>query len=630
MASIAPNWRQRLSGRLVTAEEAAAQVSAGHRIFIGSGAAEPQQLVAALTRRAREIGDAEIVHILTLGKAPYADPAVAPFFRPNAFFVGPNVRRAVDTGKADYTPVHLSDIPRLFRRGRIPLDVAFVQVAPPDEHGYCSLGVSVDIVKTAIEVAETVVAEVNPRMPRTLGDSFVHLNQLDFLVEVEYDLPESLPAAPDETALEIGRQVASLVENGSTLQIGIGSLPHAVLTCLREKKDLGIHSEMISDGVIELIDRGVITGRNKSLFPGKVVCSFCLGSRQLYRYVDNNPFFEFRPVEFTNNLLNIARNRQMVAINAALEVDLTGQVCAEGLGYRFYSGLGGQVDFTRGAALAEQGKPIIVLPSTARNGTVSRIVPGLRAGAGISINRGDIHYVVTEYGVADLWGKSIRQRALALISIAHPRFREQLLEQAKKHRLVYQDQILVPRAIYPDQWETEHQFPDGTRVFFRPVKPTDEPLLKELFYSCSEETIRHRFFVTIRTMPHQKLQQLVNVDYHNQMCIVGLLREGDSEKMIAVGHYSRDPATNLADVAFLVQDDYQGRGIGSFLLQYLIKIARANGIRGFTADVLVENMPMMKVFYNSGLPIRSTVEGDAFHLELLFSGKDAEQSEKNG
>jgi acyl-CoA hydrolase len=412
MLSVAEVVQSTYSSKIVDADHAVRAVKRGQRVFIGSGAAEPQVLIEALTRRGAELADTEIIHLLTLGSAPYTEAKLTHAFRHNAFFIGPNVRSAVAEGRGDYTPVFLSEIPRLFRSKRVPLDVALIQVSPPDAHGFCSYGVSIDVVKAAAESATTVIAAINPRMPRTLGDSFIHVDEIEHLVFQEAPLPESVPAPPDDVALQIGRNVARLIDSGSNLQIGIGTLPNAVLQSLGNKKDLGIHTEMFSDGVIDLIESGVITCARKTFLPGKVVASFCMGTRRLHDYVDNNPFFEFRPVEFTNDPFTIARNAKMVSVNSALEVDLTGQVCADSIGINFCSGIGGQVDFTRGAARSENGKPIIVLRSTAKGGTVSRIVPNLRPGAGVVTTRGDVHYVVTEYGVADLWGKSVRDRAL--------------------------------------------------------------------------------------------------------------------------------------------------------------------------------------------------------------------------
>lgn len=617
MADTTVKWQDRFSEKLASAEKAVTCLRRGQRIFIGSGAAEPIALVKAMTARGREIVDAEIIHLMTLGAAPYADEAFSNVFRHNALFVGANVRSAVAEGRADYTPIFLSEVPKLFRSRRIHLDVAMIQVSPPDAHGYCSYGVSVDVVKAAAESADVVIAEVDQHMPRTLGDSFIHVDEIDYLVESPYPLLESLPGKSDEVAMKIGANVAGLIEDGSTLQMGIGSIPNAVLECLKDKKDLGVHTEMFSDGVIDLVKAGVITCEKKTLLPGKIVSSFCIGSRALYDFVDNNPFFEFRPTEFTNNPFTIARNDKMVAINAAIEVDLTGQVCADSIGQRFYSGIGGQVDFIRGAAHSQNGKPIIVLRSTAKNDTVSRIVPFIKEGGGVVTTRGDVHYVVTEYGIADLWGKNVRERAMALISVAHPEFRDELLAEAKKRRLIFDDQILLPRAEYPAQWETEKTFGD-TVVHFRPIKPTDESLVKDAFYTLSAQSIFQRFFTMVNAAPHARLQEVVNVDYKDKMRIVGIVKDGDGERMAAAGVYVRNPASQMAEVAFLVHDDFQNRGIGTFLFQYIIKIARENGLKGLTADVLGDNRKMMQIFNKSGYRIESSMTEGVYHLQFLF------------
>ncbi len=610
-------WRAQYARKLVEARDAVRDVRRGQKVFIGSGAALPQSLVSALAERAPQFADTEIYHIMTLGTAPYADARFTNNFRHNAFFIGANTRTAIREGRADYTPVFLSEIPRLFRSRRIPLDVALIQVSPPDEHGYCSYGVSVDIVKAAAESATHVVAEVNRQMPRTLGDCFVHVSRLDRIVESDLALPELAPTEPDAVALDIGRNVASLVDDGSTLQLGIGVIPNAVLAQLGGKRHLGIHTEMFSDGVIDLIESGVIDCSKKTLLAGKVVTSFCMGTRRLYDYANNNPLFEFRSVEFTNDPFQIARNEKMVAVNAAIEVDLTGQVAADSIGGNFYSGIGGQVDFIRGAAHSEGGKPVIALRSTAKGDTLSRIVPRLQ-GAGVVTTRGDVHYVVTEYGVADLWGKSVRERAMALIQIAHPKFREQLLEEAKRAHLVYQDQILLPEARYPREWERIEPSKDGTGVYLRAVKPTDEAMMKELFYTCSEQSLYERYFQVVKAMPHEKLQRVVNVDYENEMSVVARMREGGHERIVGVASYSLNRATNTADVAFLVHDEYQARGVGTLLLQHLLRIARSKGVAGFTADVLAHNHAMLKVFHKTGCEMKSSLEDSVYHLEFFF------------
>jgi len=432
--------RSRYASRLRTAQESIGILSSGNRILIGSGAASPQLLIAELVKQADRLRDMEVIHLLTLGSAPYVALELRDSFRHNAFFVGSNVRSAVAEGRVDYTPIFLSEVPALLGSERCRPDVALIQVTPPDRHGFCSFGVSVDIVKPAAECADVVIAEVNSEMPWTLGDSFIHIDQLDLLVEhktpiIEFEYPQ-----PNATSRKIAENAVELIENGATLELGIGAIPAAVLESLISsgtKADLGVHTELLTDRFVDAIEAGVITNARKSLHLGLTVCSFCLGTSRLYEYVNRNPFFQFHPSNYVNDPFVIARNDRMTAINAALEVDLTGQVCSDSLGHQFYSGIGGQVDFMRGAARSKGGKPIIVLPSTTDDGKTSRIVPVLSEGAGVVITRGDVRYVVTEYGVADLYGRTVRERAQALIGIAHPDFRQDLVAQAKLRNYLF-------------------------------------------------------------------------------------------------------------------------------------------------------------------------------------------------
>jgi acetyl-CoA hydrolase len=421
--------------RRVTAAEATATVRSGQRVYVQGGCAVPRALIDALVARYEELSGVEIVHMHTEGDAPYARPEMAGHFRHNALFVGRNLREAVNQGRADFTPVFLSDVPGLFET-TLPLDVALIQVSPPDNAGYCSLGISVDCAKPASLAAKTVIAQVNRRMPRTLGDGFLHVSQLDFLVEEDAELTEVVCPPPDEVASRIGEYVVSLIEDGSTLQTGIGTIPNAVVASLSGHQHLGVHTEMFSDGLLDLIESGVVDSSAKSYHEGKVVSSFVMGSRRLYDFVDDNPLIEMHPVTFTNDPFVIARNDRMVSINSAIEVDLTGQVCADSIGHMLYSGIGGQLDFIRGAARSRGGKAIIALPSTAKGGDVSRIVAELRPGAGVVTTRGDVHQVITEYGVADLHGRTLRDRAKGLIEIAHPRFREELSAAARRLNLL--------------------------------------------------------------------------------------------------------------------------------------------------------------------------------------------------
>lgn len=431
------DWQVRYAAKIATAEQAVRLIPPRKRIFIGSGAAEPSGLVEAMVAHDTHLEGNEVVHLMTLGSAPYVQPGLAGRFRHTAFFIGANVRQAVQEGRADFMPVFLSEIPQLITSGRVHIGAALIQVSPPDRLGFVSLGVSVDVVRAAVDTADLVLAEVNPNMPRTLGDSFLHVDRIAQLVPVDVPLPELIPEPPDDASREIGRNVASLIPDGATLQLGIGRIPDATLAALADRQDLGIHTEMLSDGVMHLAEAGVITGRRKSFLPGKIVTSFVMGTRRLYEWVHDNPQIEMRPSGFTNDPFNVARNDQMVAINSALAVDLTGQVAADTVRGRFFSGIGGQVDFIRGAARSRGGRPVIALPATAKGGTVSRIQAAFEEGTGVVTSRGDIHYAVTEYGIADLWGKSIRQRAEALIGIAHPDFRGELLAAARQRRYVF-------------------------------------------------------------------------------------------------------------------------------------------------------------------------------------------------
>lgn len=419
-------WPTLFREKIESAGEAAARVPSGARIYLGGGAGVPQTLVQALAQRNGHVQNVELVHMLHFGPAPYVDPAYADSFRHNAVFIGGNVRGAVQAGRADFTPVFLSEIPRLFQEEILPLDFAFVQVSPPDEHGFCSFGVEVGCTKPAAQAAKFVVAEVNQQMPRTHGDSFLHVRELDAVVEADYPIPEAPQGGASAVHAQIGARIAELIPDGATLQMGIGSIPDAVLANLHGHKDLGIHTELFSDGVVELVQEGIITGARKTLHPGKLVAGFLFGSRALYDFVENNPFVEMHPTDYVNDPFVIAQNERMISINSGISVDLTGQVAADSIGPRFYSGVGGQVDFVRGAARSKGGKPIIALPSTAKDGAISRIVATLPPGAGVTTSRNDIHCIVTEHGVAELYGKSVRQRAQALIAVAAPEFREEL------------------------------------------------------------------------------------------------------------------------------------------------------------------------------------------------------------
>jgi len=430
------SWVDDYKKKLVTAEEAVSVVKSGDRVYISGNAATPYVLMKALAQRKDELQDVELVHVLLMGEDPLSKPEMEGHFRHNSLFVGPADRKAINEGRADYVPIFLHQIPDLFYSGQMPVDVAMLHLSPPDEHGFMSFGVEILASKAAAEKAKIIIAQVNDQMPRVLGDSFIHVSRVHKIVEISEPLPELERSPMSEVELKIGQHIAGLIDDGCTLQLGIGGIPDAVLASLQNRRELGIHTEMVSDGVMEAIEAGIITGSRKTLHPYKVILTFVLGSRRLYEFVDNNPVFEAHPTDYTNHPFIVAQNEKMVAINSAIEVDITGQVCSDSIGPYIYSGFGGQVDFIRGAAHSKGGKPIIALPSTAKDGEVSRIVPYLKQGAGVVTTRADVRYVVTEYGVAYLYGKNLQERTRALINIAHPKFRAELIKEAKKRNLL--------------------------------------------------------------------------------------------------------------------------------------------------------------------------------------------------
>ena len=605
-------------------DEVFKHIHRGNRIFIGTGCGEPQYLVGALIRYVEShptaIFDAEIFHIWTFGIAPYTDEKFRRNFRHNSFFIAKNTREAVNKGLADYTPIFFSKVPDLFYRGLVPIDVALIQTSPPDDHGYMSLGVSVDIVKAATEKASWVIAQINSQMPRVHGDSFIHIEDVDFVIPNDEPLLEYLSEADSEIALEIGKYVSRLIQDGETIQVGYGSIPNAILSNLHNKKHLGVHSELLTDGIVELMKKRVIDNTRKTLHRGKTVAAFCMGKKATYEYIHDNPAIEFRTIDYTNNPLVIAQHHDMTAINTALEIDLTGQATAESIGKQFYSGIGGQADFMRGAVLSRNGKTILAMPSTAEDGRVSRIVPFLKEGAGVTLHRGDVHYVVTEYGIAFLQGKNIRERAMELISIAHPAFRPRLMEEAKKLNLIYKDQAFISgkRGEYPEDLETYRTTKTGMEILLRPVKISDEPLLKDFFYSLSDNSLYRRFISVRKDMPHERLQEFVIIDYTKQMVTLATIHRGEKEEIVGVGQYGIDEATHTAEVGFAVRDDCQNKGIGTELIFYLTYLARKQGLLGFFAEVLVENRPMLHLFDKMGFDIIKRREEGVYELEMMF------------
>lgn len=600
------------------------KIHRGAKIFIGTACGEPQHLVRAFTdfvkSNPKAVFDAEVFQVWTMGVAPYAEPVFKANFRLNSFFIGNPSRAAVNEGLADYTPVFLSEVPALFRRGMVEVNVALIQVSPPDAHGYMSLGVSLDIVKAAAGAADIVIAQVNRYMPRVHGSGFIHIEQVDYVVPHDEPLLTYKPAADNEVTREIGRFVARLIDDGDTIQVGYGATPNAILEALGDKKHLGVHTELLGDGIVALMQAGVIDNTRKTISPGKTVASFSMGKPETYDYIHEHPMVEFRGIEYTNNPIHIAGHDNMVAINSALSIDLTGQATAESIGNTFYSGIGGQADFMRGAVLAKNGRSILTMPATARDGAISRIVPQLPEGSGVTLGRGDVHYVVTEFGIAYLHGKNVRERAMALISIAHPKFRAQLIKEAKALNYIYADQAYIPgkRGEYPKEIEAFRVTRKSTELFIRPVHIADETLLKDFFYDLSDNSLYRRFISVRKDMPHERLQDFVVIDYTREIVILALDPELDYDLVVGVGQFCVDERSHTAEVSFVVRDEYQNKGIGSELLAYLTFLAKKQGLLGFTAEVLMENKPMMHLFNKAGFDLTRKMFEGVYELKMMF------------
>jgi acyl-CoA hydrolase/ribosomal protein S18 acetylase RimI-like enzyme len=617
--------RERFPKKFAPEEEIFSRIRRGNRLFIGTGCGQPQYLVRALMKyveaHPKGFFDVEVIHLWTIGIAPYTDKRFDRNFRHTSFFVGESTREAVNAGLADYTPITLSQIPDLLRRGVIPVDVAMIQASTPDEHGHVSLGINVDITRAAVARASTVIAQVNENMPRVHGDGFLNVEDLDFIVPYDEPLLQITAKPTDEVAQKIGKYVSHLVHDGDTIQVGFGRIPDAVTDALADKKDLGVHSEILTDGLVRLMKKGAVNNSKKTLNRGKTIASFCMGSRETYEYLNDNPKIEFRTIDYTDNPLIVAQHRNIAAINAALQVDLTGQATAESIGRTFYAGVGGQADFSRGAMLADGGRTIVTLHSTTENDTISRIVPFLTEGAGVTLCRGDIHYVVTEHGIAYLHGQSVRHRAMQLIAIAHPKFRSWLVEEARKMNLIYKDQAFVDGKAgeYPEELETQRVTSVGVEVLIRPIRISDEPLIQDFWYNLSDRSLYLSFASARKDMSHDRLQEMVAIDYTEQMALVAVTPHDDRPKILGVARYYLNPDIRTAEVTIAVRDEYQNKGVGRELLAYLTYLAKKNGLVGFTAEVLVANAAMLRLFKKMGFDIETVSEdGGVYELNLSF------------
>jgi len=604
-------WRDDYEKKVSTPKKALSHVKPGKTIFISGGCARPQYVLENLLKKETS-HDHKVLTSFNFLPSPFSDPKVQKNFRINSFYMDTEVEEGVSKGRMDFTPVHTSEVPYMLESGRISVDIAIIQVSAPDMHGFCSLGTSVDIAKSAVKAAQTVIAEVNRQMPRTLGNSFVHVSEIDHIIEVDYPIDHEMDPedVSDDVLDAIGRNVSVLVSDGSTLQVGIGRIPNAVLKHMHGKKHLGIHTEMFSDGVMELAEAGVITGEKKSIHPNKIVTSFVIGSARLMEFIDNNPTIEFHPSDYTNDPIVIAKNSKMVAINTASSVDLTGQVLSDRTGLKDIDNPGAQAEFARGASYA-RGRSVIVIPSTAEN--MSKIVASIPQGAGVSMSREDVHYVATEYGLAHLRGKTLANRALELINVAHPDHRAKLLDEAVKLGYLPEDQSRRPYTgkPYPREFEFTEVFA-GSRLFIRPLKPTDEDMMKDLFYSFSEKTLQQRFMSTRMIQPRFERMSQVNVDYDTTMAF-GMFRGTDEKmEMVAMCSYEYEVKTSTAEVSFAVKDNWQGKGLGTYMLDLLIKVGKSRNIKTFTAEVLATNVGMLNLFYRTGLDVNAKLEEDVY------------------
>ncbi|MDY0001179.1 MAG: GNAT family N-acetyltransferase [Polyangia bacterium] len=623
------NYLDELRGRypekFTAAKEAFRAIKRGSELLIGSGCAEPRHLVRSLVEFVDEnpkaFFDVEVFHLWNFGPAEYSREKYRANFRMNSFVAGDDVSGVLSSGRGDFTPIFPFQLPRAFDRGFIDLDVALVQVSSPDRHGFMSLGVSVDILKAAVKRAELVIAQVNAHMPRVHGDTFIHAEDASFLIPHDEPLLELRAPPGDEVTEAIGRHLAQIVRDGDTIQAGHGAIPNAVLANLKGKRDLGIHTDLLTDGMVELMRCGAVTNTRKSRDRGKTVATLLAGTKASFDFVDDNPMMRFMPIDYTNSPLVIASQENMLSIHEARLIDLTGQATEEVPGASGPRGIGGQADFIRGTSLAPGGTTIIALPSVTPDGQESRIVPALGPGVGVSNLRGDAEYVVTEHGYAFLHGRSLRERAMAIISIAHPRFRPWLLEEAKRLELVFPGQEMVngPGGSYPDRYVAERRAKNGERILTRPVRLGDEDILKEFFYSLSDTSIKRRFISPRLDMHHERLQDFVVVDFSRDMVLLAVRElEDEVETVIGIGEYRRSAGSNFGEVAFAVRDDHQGIGMGTLLLDAITNAAVKEGLCGFTAEVLVENTPMMRLFEKMGFEMEKRFCEGTYELKMAF------------
>ncbi len=597
---------QEYQSKLTTPTEALSHIKPGDVIFVGTGCAEPHLLLLHLSNMEQVTEDNQILHSLSFGSAPYVKDEYRNRFRYNSFFITNNLRTAVNTGRADYTPASSKYLPRLFRKGIIPINVALIQTSMPDESGFVSLGISVDFTLGAVNQAELVIAQINNQMPYTQGNSSVHLSEIDFLIENHSPLLEWTFPPPNSQIERVAKNVAKLVADGSTLHFGLGTTPNAVPKYLHNRMNLGIHSEGITDSVLDLMESGAVTNNEKSIHRGETITTFCIGTRRLYDAVNDNPQIKFYPSDYVLDPNITAQNPQMITINSALEIDLTGQVVADSLGYYLYSGIGGAIDLHRGALRSEGGKAIIALPSTSNDGEYSRIVSSLKQGAGVAITRAEVEYVVTEYGIAHLHGATLRERVLDMIELAHPKFRRQLFEDAKRVGYIYDDQVfhdVSEHLLYPLDHQEYFVTKAGFQLRIRPIMSSDEDKIRFFFYSLSEKTKFSRYFSAIRALPHKLAQNESNIDYSNDMGVAAFLGPVSTEKIIGTAHFFKLRDGKTAEISLLVSDKYRNQGLARYFLKYLTRKACDRGVEHFVSETMRGNksaIHLLKDFVENG------------------------------
>jgi len=598
-----------IKNKIVSPENAISTIRSGDRIFVGTACATPRVLIQALENRGKSLSDIQIFHFLTDGAIPHEDGQPRTHFKHKVFFVGMDSREAVRQGQADYIPISIAQVTNLVKNGSITFDVAMIQTSFPDEAGQVSLGISVDITREISRHSRTVIAELNPNMPITCGDSYISVENIDYPVLVDSPIIEYLHQPADAVAEQIARYIARIIDHGSTLQIGLGQIPNEMLKYLTERRDIGIHSDVITDPVVDLIEQGVITGRKKTLHKDQIVTSYCMGTERLYHLIDRNPMFSFHPIDYVCDPAVISRNNKLVSVSQAFAVDLTGQICADQYEGEFYGGVSTQPEFLKGAANSPGGKPIICLRSTTEDGKQSRIRPLLKEGEGVTIPRSDIHYVITEYGMAYLFGKSIRERALALIEISHPSFRSWLLEEGKRLGYIRPDQNLKSKAAYPAEEEREVELKNGEIVLLRPARASDVEGLQNIFYHTSEHDIYTRFFTNLKSLSVP--------NFEDEVAFMAVVGDREQDLIVGTSCYMVDPSTQLAEVGYMVLPEWQGIGLGTELQRRMAEYAQSRGVRGFKAEVLAENQKMLKLA--QGAPDTSMeLSSGVYEITMLF------------